>query len=361
MLGWSALDLALGIAAGCNLLEGSKGTDKETLSIALVQRPCRYRSVVMYWEISLLLVQTGIYPPAHPHLAQWRRAACPVGQPARKAGAIRTLCASMSFQHLLSLPVDDAVMDNVRQIFGFESNKKNLVDPFVEVSFAGKTVSSRSGAAPPGSPGLGWQPCMGKIWSQHGENLVLCFAGAFAKVPSVLVTPRLLSLCIAMSCSLADVPSPVPMCVACLEPNGAAGHGVPGCTGAISSLGSSWCCCIKNGDGESELLGEGGECSSGGLCCSSWRCLKREAGCPHATECPPMTTQGVEVALVALQSPVPLPLLPGPLQCLRQAIRPRAAACLSIRSSTKGLRVSPAHKSSPGDTARGEQRLGTLS
>ncbi|NWI12592.1 DYSF protein, partial [Crypturellus soui] len=39
--------------------------------------------------------------------------------------------------------MDDAVMDNVRQIFGFESNKKNLVDPFVEVSFAGRTLCSR--------------------------------------------------------------------------------------------------------------------------------------------------------------------------------------------------------------------------
>ncbi|XP_029819588.1 dysferlin-like, partial [Manacus vitellinus] len=39
--------------------------------------------------------------------------------------------------------MDDAVVDNVRQIFGFESNKKNLVDPFVEVTFAGRTLYSR--------------------------------------------------------------------------------------------------------------------------------------------------------------------------------------------------------------------------
>uniref|UniRef100_A0A7N8XWG0 Dysferlin, limb girdle muscular dystrophy 2B (autosomal recessive) n=1 Tax=Mastacembelus armatus TaxID=205130 RepID=A0A7N8XWG0_9TELE len=39
--------------------------------------------------------------------------------------------------------MDDAFMDGMRQIFGFDSNRKNLVDPLVEIHFAGKTIYTK--------------------------------------------------------------------------------------------------------------------------------------------------------------------------------------------------------------------------
>ena len=52
----------------------------------------------------------------------------------------RTRPSKQSLMVYSPFTVDDAFMDGVKHILGFDSNRKNLVDPLVEIHFAGKTV-----------------------------------------------------------------------------------------------------------------------------------------------------------------------------------------------------------------------------
>uniref|UniRef100_A0A8C9VV28 Dysferlin, limb girdle muscular dystrophy 2B (autosomal recessive) n=1 Tax=Scleropages formosus TaxID=113540 RepID=A0A8C9VV28_SCLFO len=63
----------------------------------------------------------------------------------RPAGvALRGAVFSLKVYRAEDLPqMDDAFMDGMKQILGFDSNRKNLVDPLVEVTFAGRMICSK--------------------------------------------------------------------------------------------------------------------------------------------------------------------------------------------------------------------------
>lgn len=50
----------------------------------------------------------------------------------------RANCDGISHFHFL--PVDDAFVQSIKDMFGGEGSKKNLVDPFLEARFAGRKV-----------------------------------------------------------------------------------------------------------------------------------------------------------------------------------------------------------------------------
>ncbi|XP_051578112.1 dysferlin-like isoform X3 [Myxocyprinus asiaticus] len=97
-----------------------------------------------YLKVSMFVLAAGDEPPMDKKEGQEEKEDIE-GNLLRPAGlTLRGATFALRVYRAEDLPqMDDAVMDGVKQFLGFETNKKNLVDPLVEVNFAGKTICSR--------------------------------------------------------------------------------------------------------------------------------------------------------------------------------------------------------------------------
>uniref|UniRef100_G3Q4S2 Dysferlin, limb girdle muscular dystrophy 2B (autosomal recessive) n=1 Tax=Gasterosteus aculeatus aculeatus TaxID=481459 RepID=G3Q4S2_GASAC len=98
-----------------------------------------------YLKVSLLVLAAGDEPPADKRACAEDKEDIE-GNLLRPAGlSLRGATFNLRVFRAEDLPqMDDAFVDGMRQILGFDSNRKNLVDPLVEIHFAGKTDRTKT-------------------------------------------------------------------------------------------------------------------------------------------------------------------------------------------------------------------------
>ncbi|XP_047242007.1 dysferlin isoform X4 [Girardinichthys multiradiatus] len=97
-----------------------------------------------YLKVSVFVLAAGDEPPADKRECVEEKEDIE-GNLLRPAGlSLRGAIFMLRIFRAEDLPqMDDAFMDGMRHILGFDSNRKNLVDPMVEIHFAGKTVCTK--------------------------------------------------------------------------------------------------------------------------------------------------------------------------------------------------------------------------
>ncbi|XP_076829494.1 dysferlin isoform X4 [Brachyhypopomus gauderio] len=97
-----------------------------------------------YLKVSLVVLAAGDEPPVDKKEGVQEKEDIEANL-LRPAGlTLRGATFTLKVYRAEDLPqMDDAFMDGVKHFLGFDSNRKNLVDPLVEVNFAGKTMCSK--------------------------------------------------------------------------------------------------------------------------------------------------------------------------------------------------------------------------